>query len=116
MPAPVRLQDFRNCADGTPTIDAYDSSIAATAYGEVACSSSGMVFSGANESYVGLDAWSWGGVVSFETYVYVESTGYYPRIFEFASGHYGVDTVFMTLYDSTREAYIGGKSLCDDCT
>ena len=55
-------------------------------------------------SYIGLDQWSWGGPVSFETYVYADDAAEWARIFEFASGADSANSVALGLSDEGSSA------------
>lgn len=61
---PDHVFDFRGCTDGSAIVDLY-SNLTATAKDGAVCSSSGIELDGLG-SYVDLDPWEFGGMLSIE--------------------------------------------------
>jgi hypothetical protein len=86
--------DFRSCTDGVPVGDKADGSdLEATLMNEATCTPEGVVLDGVDD-YVDLDDWEWGGTLSFEVYVKLESVGSWAVVLCFGNGP-GNDNLYL---------------------
>ncbi|GMH78102.1 hypothetical protein TrLO_g3938, partial [Triparma laevis f. longispina] len=90
--------DFRGCTTGSPIIDSVAGDLTVTPMNGPICSSSGIALDGIDD-YLNIDDWEWGGTMSIELYVKMDSsTNSYGRVFDFGTGD--SDNV-MLLNDAT---------------
>ena len=66
-----------------------------------------MIFDGAEGSYVGLDAWEWGGVASFEVFLLADDASNWARVFELGSGDGGKDSVVLGVSGLSGDSLTG---------